>query len=149
MHITLCKVSCEVSYNVAVIIIFVLLSLPISSGAFPTNLLRARWMSQIIAGSIEFSFTAGTSRTSSRDSSLVASIQCCSCSTVRSFWFKSWMEFGGVESEQEVGVVVFGVCVLLLCAVDLGMIGVWDGLVLLDGPESFDRQPEILRVGNT
>ena len=55
------------------------------------------------------------------------------------------MGFGGVESEQEVGVVVFGVCVLLPCAVDLGTVGVWDGLVLHDGLESLDRQPGILK----
>jgi len=55
------------------------------------------------------------------------------------------MEFGEVESEQEIGVVVFRVCVPLPCAVDLGTVSVGDVLELLNRLESLDRQPEILK----
>jgi len=55
------------------------------------------------------------------------------------------MEFGGVESEKELGVVVFGESVSLLCVVDLGRVYAWDGFELLNGLESFNRQQEILK----
>ncbi|XP_065901166.1 uncharacterized protein [Dysidea avara] len=59
-------------------------SLPISCGALLTNLLTARWISHIIPMSMFCRSSSGMSLTSSRHSSLVAYIQCCACSVIRS-----------------------------------------------------------------
>ena len=81
-------------------------------------------MSQIIAGLIVLSFAAGTSQTSSRNSSFVASSQCCSRSILRSqrsFRFKSQLKFYRVDELGMVG-LVYHHCVLLI----LGKISVGD-----------------------
>ena len=130
----------------------ILFTLPISSGAFPTNLLRARWISQIIAGSITLSLAAGISHTSSRHSSFVASTQCSSCSIVssqRSCGLISQTEFDGGGTEQVLDVVGLLMGVLSLYAVGLGTLGVWGELVPLDGleqPEKLDRLETLNRL---